>query len=175
MTQPVWQYLSAINSMSGDIAVTIAALNGGSTPGNTVVWTAANEALFVPFVLHQGVVVKRLWAANGNTVSGNIDVGIYSMDARLIRSSGSTVQATANALQFFDITDFYLGPGVYYIATALDNITAILFRSSVSAVLEKAVGMAKMASAFPLPATATLATVTAAHLPIIGAEIADLT
>lgn len=170
MSRPVWNYRAVLNTFSTDIGVTGGALTGGSTPASSA-YPAANDALFVPIYLVQNTSIKRLFAINGSAVSGNIDVGIYTADGALIFSSGSTAQSGTNQPQFFDIADWILSPGRYYFAVALDNTTGTLFRANYSLARLKALGMAKMASAFPLPATATLATVTDLYLPLIGAEI----
>lgn len=173
MSQPVWRYTPKIHSIDGDIAIAFGVATGGSTPSSGA-FPAANDALFMPLILQQATLVKRLFSMNGATVSGNIDVGIYSEDGARIVSSGSVAQAGTTDLQFFDITDLMLGPGRYYLAVAMDNATGTLIRATAGLVRLQAIGMAKQASAFPLPATATFATVTATYLPIIGGEVREL-
>lgn len=173
MAQPVWNYAPTINTLNGDFAITVGAAGGGSTPSSAA-FPAANDAIFVPVHIKQATLIKRLFCSNGGTASGNVDVGIYTEDGARIVSSGSTAQAGTTVPQFFDITDFILGPGRYYFAVAMDNGTGTLFRANITALRLSAIGMAKMATAFPLPATATLATVTAAFLPLIGAEVREL-
>lgn len=173
MTHPQWKFFVGISSMDGVSGITAGALTGGVTPGSAT-FPASNDALFVPFCLQQHVLIKRLYSVNGTAVSGNIDVGIYSKDGAKIVSSGSTAQSGTSALQFFDVTDFVLAPGCYYFAVALDNTTGTLLRANPSLARVQAIGMAKQASGFALPASATLATVTAAYLPLIGAEITEL-
>jgi hypothetical protein len=170
MTNPVWKYFAEINSFGGDLGITHSALGGGAAPASTA-FPASNDALFVPFALKQTVLIKRLYALNGASVSGNIDVGIYSDDGAKITSAGSTAQAGTNVPQFFDITDVVIGPGRYYLAVAMDNTTGTLFRTNLSVARCQALGMAKQATAFALPASATFATVTATYLPLIGAEV----
>lgn len=173
MGSPVWLYTPRINSMDGYLGIAAGAMAGGSTPGS-LAFPAANDALFVPFVLQAATLIKRLFSINGGTASGNIDVGVYSEDGTLISSAGSTAQAGTNDLQFFNVTDFILGPGRYYLAVAKNDTTGTLIRMNIPAIRCSVLGMAKQATAFPLPATATFATVTAAYLPLIGAEIREL-
>ena len=134
-------------------------------------YPAANDAIFVPFTVHQSVLIKRLFSMNGSAVSGNIDMGIYTADGARMTSIGSTAQSGTNQPQFFDITDLLIGPGLYYLAVALDNTTGTLFRSNPTVTRLQTLGMAKQASAFALPSTATFASVTAAYLPLMGAEV----
>lgn len=173
MTQPVWDYLQGLNSLGGDVGIALGAMSGGSTPSSAV-WPVANDALYVPFTVKQGVMIKRLYVVNGTAVSGNIDAGIYTQGGARIVSAGSTVQAGTSAPQFFDVADFMLGPGRYYFAVALDNITGTVLRANHSVARLKALGMAKQASAFALPASATFATVTDLFLPLMGAEIGEV-
>lgn len=173
MTNPVFDNLTCINSFAGDFGIMYGSMVGGSAPAS-LAFPASNDALMVPFYLNNAVTIKRLWTANGGTASGNIDVGIYSRDSERIVSSGSTAQSGTNGLQFFDVTDFVLGPGKYYMAVAMDNTTGTLFRTNTVVVRLLMLGMAKQASAFPLPASITPAPLTAAYLPLIGAEVSSL-
>lgn len=174
MSAPVWEYITGLHSFSEEcVGIDLGAQSGGATPSSAA-WPAANDALFVPLYLCQPVVVTRLYSVNGSTVSGNIDMGIYAEDGARIASIGSTAQSGSTALQFFNITDTPLAPGRYYLAVALDNTTGTLFRSNLTVVRNQTLGLAKMASAFALPATATFATVTSGFFPFVGAEIATV-
>lgn len=170
MTNPKWKYFSVLNSFDGDVGIAIGALTGGTTPASST-FPASNDALFVPMCIQQGVLVKRLFSINGGTASGNIDMGIYSKDGARIVSIGSTAQSGTNAPQFFDITDTFLGAGLYYLAVAMDNTTGTLFRANQSVTKQQAIGMAKATSAFALPASVTFAAVTGTFIPLIGAEV----
>lgn len=173
MSNPIWQYLPGINSFSGDFGIAFGAIAGGSTPSSGA-FPAANDALLVPFCLNQSALIKRLFAINGGTASGNIDMGIYAESGAKIVSIGSTAQSGTTTVQFFDITDTFLGPGRYYIAVAMDNTTGTLFRANPSVARLQTLGMAKQATAFALPTSITFATVTALYLPLIGAEISEI-
>jgi hypothetical protein len=171
MSQPVWKYLGAICSMSHEcVGIETSAYSGGSGPGSAT-FPASNDAIFVPLYLSQATLVKRLFSSNGSAVSGNIDVGIYTENGARITSSGSTAQSGTSTLQFFDITDIVLGPGRYYLAVAMDNTTGTLFRVNPTLLHVIKTGVVKQASAFALPASATLVTATASYIPMIGIEI----
>jgi len=135
----------------------------------SLAYPAANDALFVPFYLPKPIVIVTLFAHNGATVSGNIDMGIYDVAGVRLVSIGSTAQAGANGVQFFNITDTHVGPGHFYLAVAMNNTTGTLFRGTAGSTIRiQPMGMAKQATAFALPATATFATVTADYVPLMG-------
>jgi hypothetical protein len=127
----------------------------------------ANRAYLVPFHLEEPILVTKLFSANGATNVGNIDVGIYSDSFVRITSSGSTAQAGVNTLQVFNVTDVIIGPGDFYLAIAASG-AATVFQANLGVPTANRVGMLQMASAFPLPATITPATVSAGTCPIIG-------
>jgi hypothetical protein len=141
-------------------------------------YPAADRAHFLPFRVNRPTLITKLMAYNGSTASGNIDVGIYSHDGTRLVSTGSTAQSGTSALQVFDVTDTWLGPGRFYLAVAMDNTTGTLFRATLgSTQIDAGIGLLIEASAFPLPATATFATISgaAAFVPIIGALVGPRT
>lgn len=141
---------------------------GLGTPASAV-YPAANRALYIPFRISTPFLVKTLFCLNGAAVSGNIDVGIFGQAGARLVSAGSTPQAGTNAIQIFDVTDTLLGPGRFYLAVAMDNGTGTLFRSAPTTVFPAGQGAAQQATAFALPATATLATYSSGYIPVIGA------
>jgi hypothetical protein len=142
-------------------------------PGNpaSFAWTTASNAIFVPFTLNLPVTVTRLFTLNGATVSGNIDMGVYTQDGARMSSFGATTQqANINGPQFVTPTAFTIGAGRYYFGISIPNTAGTLFRTSVTVVRLQEMGVCNMAAAHPLPATATFATATATYLPWIGIE-----
>lgn len=131
-------------------------------------WPAANTALYIPFYLPGPILVVKLFSLNGAAVSGNIDMGIYDEKGTRMVSAGSTVQTGTSTIQEFDVTDTIIGPGLFYLAVALDNATGTLFRASLGSTYLKAMGMQQQATAFPLPATATFASVSNANIPCVA-------
>lgn len=118
----------------------------------SAIWPTANRAMFIPFEVESPLIAYSISIFNGNTVSGNIDVGIH--DARtLVRlvSSGSTAQSGIATLQNFNIADTLLNPGLYYMSMVFDNIVATMQRTSPTAILQQACGIKEQATAFPLP------------------------
>ena len=137
-----------------------------STSYADTAWPASNRAIFVPIRIVEPTVAINIGVGNGVTVSGNFDVGIFTLDGVRIISSGSTAQSGAYAFQVVDIADTLLGSGVYYLAVAFDNTTATPIRTTLAQLaMCKMIGIAEMSSAFPLPATATLATATSSYIP----------
>jgi hypothetical protein len=145
---------------------------------------AANTALFVPFFITQAETVRKMFVANSATVSGNIDVGIYTdrPDGQVERlvSNGGTAQAGAGDFQELAIQNLVLRPGRYYLAVALDNDTGYVQTFTpyvvtwLSGIIPQASGCARMDDAYPLPKVATLAAYGAAGVPFVGVSFRDL-
>ncbi len=135
---------------------------------SSAAWPAANRAVYVPFQVVSPLVVTQLFHWNGSAVSGNIDIGIYSVDGRRIVSSGSTAQAGTSVLQLFDVTDTVLPAGSYYFALAIDNTTGTTTRTSITVTVARTLGFFQENSAFPLPATATFALANSTVVPVMG-------
>lgn len=136
----------------------------------TTAWSQANQALFVPFSIPFTKTAKKMFLFNGSAVSGNVDVGIYNDAGTRLVSAGSTAQAGTSAIQEFDITDTALpGSQLLYMAVVLDNTTGAVNSRSGGADEGKLRGILTMASAFPLPSTATFASPsTNFRMPIFG-------
>lgn len=165
--------LAAINSIviapNSPESLGVACLHD-SNPA-VAVFPSANRAIFIPFnVYHHPITIKQICVFNGATVSGNIDVGVYDLGGAKIVSIGSTAQAGASAYQAFNITDTVLYKGQYYLACAMDNTTGTLYRWGHNVAELRSFGLQQMASAFPLPATATFAVVASAYMPLIRAD-----
>jgi hypothetical protein len=98
----------------------------------------------------------------GNAAGGvNADFGIYDFKGNRIVSSGSTAQ-TAN-VTIFELADTTLAPGYYFMGYAAPS--GDHFAASHPIVLLHQIGMREMASALPLPATATFAALQQAFYP----------
>lgn len=145
----------------------------GTAPGVTAAaaaaWPAVNRIIYMPFRVPQPLVVAQLYCYNDATVSGNLDLGIYSPDGTLIVNKGSTAMAGASALQLLDITDTVLGIGFYYLAMTVDNTTATFNRyAPLLPVLQAAGVLSQTPGSFGLPATATFIAGADAYLPSCG-------
>lgn len=116
----------------------------------------ANLAVYIPFWLPFPYPLKRVFWANGGTVTtSNADVGVYSSDGARIYSTGSTALSGASVLQFGAAADALLNPGVYYLAYSCDNTTNRANGTVASLADGRIWGLLQQSSAFPLPATMT--------------------
>ena len=163
--QPAQQVSIAVNGANGPMAV----LGNFGAPASAA-WASANAAVFVPFRIGAPMIVQKLAWANGATLGGNVDIGIYDEAGTRIVSSGSIAQSGTNNLQEADITDTYLLPGLYFLAVACNSGTAtLLIFTAASTQVPRMVGVLAQASAFPLPAVASLGTVSSAQVPLAAA------
>lgn len=140
----------------------------------SAVWPTANRAMFLPFTLETPATCYQLFCHNGATVSGNVDMGIYDSGGTRKVSIGSTVQAGVSTLQLFDIADTALDPGLWYLALALDNISATILRFATVVAQTHCMEMGQRFAdtAFPLPASVTYVEDTSitGHLPYFGGQ-----
>ena len=137
-----------------------------------IAWTTANTAIFIPIYLPYRATIRRWWWVNGSNPGSNADIGLYSRGGSLIASSGSTAQSGASAQQFVTLgTPVVVDPGTYFLAFTLSATTASRMTgvSAATVAFLRARGVQTMASALPLPATATFATPAAAmSYPLCG-------
>ncbi len=142
-------------------------------PPASAVWPAANEAIYIPFSVPVPFLAARMFIYNGGTVNGNVDLGIYDVDGNTIITKGATAQAGTSALQFLDITDTTLNPGVYYMGVSMDlsgagTATAISWAPN-NLTIARASGILSQSTASPLPtSTATFAAAQHAYIPVVG-------
>lgn len=136
---------------------------------------ASNNAYFVPLVLPVPFLLKTVWWTNGGTAAGSLDCGVYTAGGTLLASCGSTVQVGTNVVQSVALgTPVLLQPGSYYMALAASLNTTTVFRIPVGLRFVQIVGVAQQGTAFPLPATFTLASLANNFLPIFGISNASV-
>lgn len=135
----------------------------------SLAWPTANMAVYTPVRILVPTLIKQFFCMNGATVSGNVDVGVYTFDGVRVSSAGSTAQAGTNAIQTFNVTDFMLGQGTYYMAIALSNTTGTFFSNQLATNIwqMEIAGVLEQTSAFPLPATATFAAISTTTRPTV--------
>lgn len=144
----------------------------GTIGTNSGAYPTANMAFFSPFRITQPLTFSTMYVFNGGTVSGNIDVGVYSNDGTRIVSKGGTAQTGGSTIQTFTVTTTELDSGLFYFALSMDNTTGIVYHyAPAQAAFLNFVGVAQMASAYPLPATATFASNTNAYAPAMGLTV----
>jgi hypothetical protein len=114
----------------------------------------ANVAVFYPFRLAVPSRFVKAFVANGASVAGNWDIGIYDHTGVRLGSTGSIAQSGINALQVADI-DVSCGPGLFYLAFATDSSSTTAFARAFTFQEGQRLGILQQTSgAFPLPATA---------------------
>lgn len=134
----------------------------------TGAWPTANLAIFVPMPISMPFTVVKMFLYNGGTVSGNVDIGIYTAEGARVVSSGTTAHAATTDKQVFDITDTLLNPGLYYLALAFDNNVALVTHMAGLAVNNcRSIGIRQASSSFVLPATVTFEAAANAYIPDI--------
>jgi hypothetical protein len=147
----------------------------GDTALSDVIYPAANRAVYIPFVLYRPATAYKMFLFNGAVVSGNIDLGIYDKAGVRLASIGSTVQAgTSNLQEVAFASPVQLGPGYYFMAMSMDNITGQVLRRALGNNEGQAAGQYQQGSAFPLPATATLNALSSSYIPLIGVKFYDV-
>lgn len=136
----------------------------GGTNLSSVAYPTANVAMLVPFRVLTAMPVKQVWWMQGATVAGNVDVGVYNLDARLLLSGGAVAQSVAGVSAIGQVTfstPTILYPGGYYLAVACSSATGTFYQlPALSGGLNswKMLGLAQVASNMPLADNPTLAT-----------------
>ena len=123
----------------------------------------ASTAYLIRVRVARALTVSNIEIYVGGTSAGNVDAGIYSVDATYttwtrMASAGSTAMGTANAIQTLALSgSVTLQPGVdYYLAFVTDSATAALLRNAgVGAVVCAHNRAVQKPSTFPLPASLT--------------------
>lgn len=146
-----------------------ARLIGGAGGTSSQSWPSINLAVFTPLWLSWPYTAQRVFWVNGGTISGNVDMGIYTPGGARIWSAGSTVQSGATTLQYVGTGGLRLAPGPYYLALTFSATSGHVTGSGLNSVTSaRLAGLVQMASALPLPATATFATSTTNLWPLMG-------
>ncbi len=136
------------------------------------IWPVANKALFVPVWVEQPCTAYQMGCVVA-VQSGNMDVGIYSVGGARLVSIGTTAVG-AVGFQAFNITDTVLMPGIYFLAMAVNNITASFRRiATTHLMISQALGVQEMTTAFVLPATATFANPAANYVPLLTVSLVE--
>lgn len=160
-------------SPEGCLSQISAAFSGIATPASAV-WDTTNRAVYLPVYISAPCIAVKVWWANGATVNGNVDCGLYTSGAAgpltKLFSAGTTAQAGASVVQIVDITDVALAAGVYYIGLVSSSATGTFIKSSsTSTQVTKALAICNQVTALPLPATATPAVASGTvQMPLAG-------
>lgn len=154
-------------------------LTGGSTPSSAT-YESANRAVYYPIQIYAPCVAKRMWVVNGSTVNASYtwDLGIYRDNgykpgAKLV-STGATAQGTATEVQFIDITDTGLTPGLWWFAIVGSSDVMTGWTSTGSIVFDASYRFEE-ASASPLPSTATPVESSSTNIWLFGFSTTTIT
>jgi hypothetical protein len=132
-------------------------------------YPAANRATAAPFQIAAPFLVRKVFWFNGTTATtDSADVGVYAQTGELIVSGGGTAISGASQLQEVDVADTLLRPCRYWLAYVQNGVTATPVMSATAAAILRAMGVAQMASAYPLPSTLVPAALASAALPMMG-------
>lgn len=162
-------HLTTICTYSAEVCQNLGALFQLSSAASQV-WPAANRTIHIPFNVESPFLIKVFFWANGGSVTGNVDAGIYSGGGTLITSTGSTAQAGTNTVQSVTLgTPVLLQPGQHYMALVCSSGSAQMVQNiSMTLRYLSAFGITSQDTALPLPATMTPTTVTTAFYPVFG-------
>ena len=140
----------------------------------TAAWPAANDAIAIPFVPPRDMTVTAMIIQLHSTVSGNMDLGLYTSAGAKVRTTGATAQSGAASVRqrvALAVGNASLAGGdLYYAVMAMSGTSGGALRHAPAVGLAHAMGIAKQATAYPLPTSLTLATPTAAFVPVLILE-----
>jgi hypothetical protein len=125
-------------------------------------WRSANGAVYAPIFIPEPTPVDAFAISNGPTVSGNVDVGLFDLDAAgkpgaAVLRDGGSAQAGTNDYQFLTFTERVVW-GYYYLGLSIDNTTGRIhtYTSNSSFDFTRIASNGYLqASAYPLPSSAT--------------------
>lgn len=130
--------------------------------------STSNRSILWPFRIYQEITVKQLMCMNGRTVSGNLDMGVYTIDGRLVGHTGAKAQAGTHRPQAVAV-NFNLAPGTYWLALVLDNTSGFFYRRSPTlAGLAQSAGVSQVLSNFPLAESITPVPITTTNLFLVS-------
>ena len=150
------------------LGVDLQAMGQGTFGSQT--WTA-NLAVYIPFTLARPKTIAKFFWANGGTLGGNTDVGVYSFGLTKLSSSGPTANSGVSDLQVVDVTDLVIGPGRYWLALTCDSGTQIFGScDSVNVSAQDCLGIKQEAAGYSsgLKASPTLSAPTVQSVPMFG-------
>lgn len=167
IVSPAPRTISTISKESLGLASSFRGAGTSVTVASSRGWPAANLALYFPVILTTTFTAKKLVRANGSTLTGNVDVGIYAADGTRLVSAGSTAISGSSMPQEWDITDLVMAPGLYYLAASASATTAhiwgTVFEGGAAYKGAQAFAVRQEAAAHPLPATATMTAIATAN------------
>jgi hypothetical protein len=156
----------------------------GAATGNLAIpasatWLNSTCAVFVPFRISRSIQLSQGFVFNGATATGAWCVGVYDSNGTLICSTGSTTQTTISVVSSAviytaTVSSPTIGPGLFYLGMSANSSTATYWSAALNVQFCKVIGLATMQAAFPLPATATFATISSGIIPYCGVTVRSI-
>lgn len=170
--QPAPLHVATCNNMEIQALLRADASLGLST---SVAWPTNNLAIYTPICLDSYFTVARFFVLNGSNITGSVDVGIYDGAMNRLLSTGSTVRATTNGVQYIDVSNRTFPPGNYYLGLVGSSTTGTYGAGSFSAAhIGRVAGMLQEAlGATTLPTTITPAAFAQVRLFVYGFTQSD--
>lgn len=141
----------------------------------TSAWPANNLAVYVPVSIPTPFTIARFMVPNGSNITGNVDIGIYDIGGTRLLSTGSTLRASASAVQYIGVTDQVFQAGSYYLGLVGSSTTGTYLQAAIAnATRARVVGvLEEQLGATTLPATMTGAAYTRTAIPQFGFTQSD--
>jgi len=89
----------------------------------TAAWPSNNLAIYMPLHLRAPFTIARFMVANGSNTTGNVDVGLYSLEGARLLSTGTTLRAGGSAVQYIGVADTRFPAGHYYLGLVGSSTT----------------------------------------------------
>lgn len=139
-------------------------------------WPAGDKAIYSPLTIDHPVIARKLIWTSGSVVAGNADIGLYDAGGRRLVSQGSVLVVGTNTLEVYDISpDLYLDVGTFYLALVMSSVVCQVYAgTTTNAEGGQIIGQFEQASALPLPATATPASMSSAGFLLHAALVATV-
>lgn len=165
---PLLDVLLSATSVNHGVGLDLSAVGAVATATSTA-WPAVNRALYLPLYIDRPGTVTKFWTLNGATAAGNVDIGLYDRNYNRLASTGAIAQSGTSVIQEYDVTDFNIVAGVYFLGLAESLTTATFFMvtSNVAGYFQ-AMGVTQQASALPLPNPAVPAAQITTFVPVAG-------
>jgi hypothetical protein len=131
----------------------------------------ANRIFILPLILEHDFLVTAFFVVNGATVSGLIDMGIYSAEGWRLFSTGTTFQTGTSVKQTLQITAQMLNKGAYYLALGFASASAtVRGKLAASAADLAGIGMLIQDGTMPLPGRLSPIANLSTRLPLCGIQ-----
>ena len=136
-------------------------------------WPLADRIIYCRLFIPEDFTVLRVWWTNAGTVTGNVNVGLYTIAGTKLWELGSTAASGTNQIQYADMADQAHSAGEYFLAIQKSTTGSLYAKTTVGL---NVVGMngalrTEDAASFALPATATFAMPASAWTPLCGLDL----